>query len=255
MRKHAGSIIEERINKMNKKDTIRNSLIIAFTMLLLIVFTGCSKDEVDLLSAIMSAPRMTSYEYEGSAAFEIKFDFIFMLQVSKPLEQGDSYSVEFVHIIGEDSEKIETFQKRYSRIGGFEQHPLIEVEPTQFPIEIQLLYLGGTDVFGRFTHCHRYSFLRPRNIMPQNRAKGNSPHSRDGKVGFFLQIGHYFCTFVPIFRKIRKKRGEPPPSTRYTRWRLHLTIPHFLIYPTCLLLPPCCLACQRALRSLPFPTE
>ena len=46
------------------------AVVVLFTFML----AGCSKDEIGLLSAVLKAPQKTSYEYEGSASVELRFD-------------------------------------------------------------------------------------------------------------------------------------------------------------------------------------
>ena len=60
----------------NKKPARVTAALLALTMLITVMLAGCSDTEIGLLAAILKAPPMTSYEYEGSAAIELRFDII-----------------------------------------------------------------------------------------------------------------------------------------------------------------------------------
>ena len=59
------------------------ALALAAVLFFAAALTGCSKEEVSLLSAIVSAPQMTSYEYEGNAQLDLRFDIF--------EQEGDEY--------------------------------------------------------------------------------------------------------------------------------------------------------------------
>src|SRR5258706_8478573 len=59
---------------------------------------------------------------------------IFQLIVELPLQPRHPNHEEFIQIGAENSEKLDTFQKRNRRVLGLFQHPAIEIEPGQISV-------------------------------------------------------------------------------------------------------------------------
>ena len=66
------------------------------------------------------------------------------------LEAADPFHEEFVQVGGGDGEKLKPLQRRIARIRGLGKDPLVEGQPRQFAIEVQL---GARQVAdGRYRH-------------------------------------------------------------------------------------------------------
>jgi hypothetical protein len=51
------------------------------------------------------------------------------------LEAADADHAEFVQVGGGDGEELQAFEEGKAFVGRFVQHPLVEFEPTEFPVE------------------------------------------------------------------------------------------------------------------------
>ena len=59
------------------------------------------------------------------------------------LQAGDAHHEEFVEVVGEDSEKIGTFEHRQIGIFGEFEHPLVECQPAQLAVEVAVARQRG----------------------------------------------------------------------------------------------------------------
>ena len=55
------------------------------------------------------------------------------------LEARHPHHVELVEVRGEDRQELGALEQRQRRVGGQRQHPRVEVEPAQFPVEVAIL--------------------------------------------------------------------------------------------------------------------
>ncbi|MCL2059724.1 MAG: hypothetical protein FWH01_11840 [Oscillospiraceae bacterium] len=114
------------------------AVIVAAAMLFSFALAGCSEDEVSLLTALLKAPQMTSYEYEGGAQIELRFDLI---------EQEDAYSFYSFGLWGrQPASYFKTIEEAVNGAGvSVSAKYSGNIENTKGATEMQLtpIYMGG----------------------------------------------------------------------------------------------------------------
>ncbi len=56
------------------------------------------------------------------------------LHLQQPVEGSDPNPEKLIPVVGEDTEELEPFEQRVSRVGSLLQNPAIEIEPVQVAV-------------------------------------------------------------------------------------------------------------------------
>ena len=109
---------------------------------------------------------------------------------SRRLRPGDAHHVELVEVRGEDRQELGALEQRQRRVGGQRQHPGVEVQPAQFPVEVAVLgqrVRRDRRVCGRGRWCLRRRVARhPLGVGRSSLGFGHAtiiPHGRRPRLG------------------------------------------------------------------------
>ena len=105
------------------------------------------------------------------------------------LQAGDAHHEEFVEVVGRNGQEPQPLQHRMVLVLGLLQHPAVEVQPGEFPVD-EPLGAGGE-------------------VMQRHDGRGRASARRDAEGGFFLQDKG--------FAAVCHDRGTWNSSTKLTR--------------------------------------